>query len=75
MGEWIKCSERLPIELDEMVRFESMAVLATDGSVVELCRFNSGHGCGKPWASWSTYNHISADKITHWQPLPEPPHD
>lgn len=63
MGQWIKCSERMP---DDFVD-----VLVTDGHYVEIMtRLGDGS-----WLvlleEWSTC--VSVDGITHWMPLPEPP--
>ncbi|MFU6299416.1 DUF551 domain-containing protein [Pseudomonas aeruginosa] len=77
MSEWIKCSDRLPLEPDPTVIFESVRVLTSDreGNVRE-CEFARGGGhLGIPWACWSTYNPLRTDDITHWMPLPAPPQD
>lgn len=73
MSEWISVNDRLPMEPNDTRVFESMAVIATDGDMVCVCEFNAGHGCGTPWAEWSTYTDIPQQRITHWQPLPAPP--
>jgi hypothetical protein len=75
MGEWIKCSERLPAKPDASIVFESVDYLVSDGERVRAVRFDRGHGGGKPWASWNTYGDIRPDHITHWQAMPEPPQD
>lgn len=77
MSEWIKCSERLPLEPDESVTFESLSVLATDrDGVVRIMEFARGGGhINMPWACWSGYGGLRPETITHWMPLPEPPAD
>ena len=70
--EWIKCSERMPIELSDRRVFQEVEVIVTDGSVVGTCEYQSGN---RPlaWAEWSKYGDIESSKITHWMPLPPPP--
>lgn len=60
MGEWIKCSERMPEELED--------VLVTDGRVIEIMyrRFDT-------WYETSREAGGIYGKVTHWMPLPEPP--
>ena len=61
MGEWIKCSERMPEELDD--------VLVTDGDSIEMKWWD-----GDDWDSWVECNsNICSDDVTHWMPLPELP--
>ena len=61
MGEWIKCSERMPEELDD--------VLVTDGDNIEMKWWD-----GDDWDSWAERNsNICSDDVTHWMPLPTPP--
>lgn len=60
MCEWIKCSERMPEELED--------VLVTDGRSVEVMYLNFGL-----WYVTSTDSAICGDEVTHWMPLPEPP--
>lgn len=67
MSEWIKCSERLPLEPDPRVRYEEITVLVSDDlGNVRPAEFARG-GChvSMPWAAWSDYNAIPASKITH----------
>jgi len=59
MSKWIKCSDRLPED--------DVLVLATDGNSVGIGRCN-----------WGIVEYLwiiqrEFGKITHWQPLPEPP--
>lgn len=71
MSNWIKCSERMPLELsDEEVG--SVTAIVTDGTIVGTCDCQQGY-LPHPWVEWSNYGDIDAKYITHWQPLPEPP--
>ncbi|HBP5411296.1 TPA: DUF551 domain-containing protein [Pseudomonas aeruginosa] len=77
MSEWIKCSDRLPLEPDPTVTFESVRVLASDrdGNIRESEFARGGGLIGKPWACWSLYSPLRPDDITHWMPFPAPPSD
>lgn len=61
MGEWIKCSERMPEEGED--------VIVTDGRVVEVMWVDE---IGL-WYATSPYSVACGDWITHWMPLPAPP--
>ena len=62
MGEWIKCSERMPDDFEE--------VLVSDGANVEVM----WRDCDGFWDCWAPRNsNIDTDDVTHWMPLPEPP--
>ena len=62
MSEWIKCSERMPEKLDD--------VLVSDGDNVEVM----WRDCDGFWDCWAPRNsNIDIDDVTHWMPLPEPP--
>lgn len=61
MSKWIKCSERMPEELDD--------VLVTDGDNIEMKWWD-----GDDWDSWAERNSdIRSDNVTHWMPLPKLP--
>lgn len=60
MSKWIKCSERMPEELED--------VLVTDGRSVEVMYLRLGL-----WYVTSQDSAICGDEVTHWMPLPEPP--
>lgn len=73
---WISVNDRLPLELDPLTPYKEVFVIATDGVVVGVNMFASGNGLGKPWRGFSEhFGEIEPPKITHWQPLPEPPKD
>ena len=63
MGEWIKCSERMPEEFED--------VRVTDGVYVGVTWLD----CDGCWDSWLAPLDVTVDpgEITHWMPLPEPP--
>nr|DAG23362.1 MAG TPA: Protein of unknown function (DUF551) [Caudoviricetes sp.] len=61
MSEWVKCSEQMPEELDD--------VLVTDGDNIEMKWWD-----GDDWDSWAERNsNIRGDDVTHWMPLPKLP--
>ena len=72
-NEWIKCSERLPMDPSIDSVYDTLDVLVTDGDRVASMEFQRGHGCGKPWAAWTVYGPLHPNLVTHWMPLPEPP--
>lgn len=74
MQNWIKCSERMPINPTSEEVYGQVQCLVTDGSIVGVCDYQSGNR-PEAWAYWSEYGDISPDEITHWQPLPEPPQE
>jgi hypothetical protein len=77
MSEWIKCSERMPLEYPAEGVYADVEVLVTDG--VEVHQALCASGCPltdngyKPWVEFSEYGCIAPSEITHWMPLPEPP--
>lgn len=60
MSKWVKCSERMPEELED--------VLVSDGRSVEVMYLRLGL-----WYVTSPDSAICGDEVTHWMPLPEPP--
>lgn len=63
MSKWIKCSERMPEEFEE--------VLVSDGANVEVMWLD----CYGLWDCWvdGEDRMVCSDVVTHWMPLPEPP--
>lgn len=70
---WISVDERLPMQPDANVTFESEDCLVTDGARVGISAFARGGAAGKPWACWSMYGDLPAGCITHWMTLPKVP--
>lgn len=62
MGEWIKCSEQMPMACRDVI------IIDTD-MVSRVAWFNDRNDAwyvtGVGW--------FSRDEVTHWMPLPEPP--
>lgn len=68
MGQWIKCSERMPEE------FADVLVCTEDSQVYEGYYFVS-RGNTPVWKIYC-YSSLYANNngiVTHWMPLPEPP--
>lgn len=65
MSKWIKCSERLPDNFNDVI----VAGKSLEGEMI------SGFGYylefSECWVSNETY--LDEATITHWMPLPEPP--
>jgi hypothetical protein len=73
---WVKCSERMPIDIDEVRAYKSIEVLATDGHFVTAIDCIAGIPNGKReefWCTFSTYGNMKPKEITHWMPLPAAP--
>lgn len=70
--EWIKCSEKMPLEVSSFHCFRTKTVVVSDGFDVGICDCQAGN-MPNAWVDWSIHGDIDADKITHWMPLPEPP--
>ena len=70
MGEWISVEDRLPAEGDQ--------VMGSDGKGISRLQYGGRHPWGGEIEGWWHWAHISGTpvfsyKITHWQPLLEPP--
>lgn len=63
MGEWIKCSEKMPECFTD--------VLVTDGSYAEIMTLLGDGSWLVLLEEWSTC--VSVNNITHWMPLPKLP--
>lgn len=62
MSKWIKCSERMPGDFED--------VLVTDGVDVEVKWLDENY-C---WDSFMENNsNIRSCDVAYWMPLPEPP--
>lgn len=65
MGEWIKCSDSMPDK-------GRLVFVYCDGccdvGIAHVSRIDGEWKMPEPQS-------IGYESITHWQPLPEPPHD
>lgn len=71
MGEWIKCSERMPPDGDEVLIFTRSGHISLD-AWDEVHEDPIGMGgptisIGHYWGAWEY------EDISHWMPLPKPP--
>jgi len=68
MSEWISVEDRLPDTGIGEKDYSSINVIAYNGRLVLSCVFSEGQTA-------EYWNAFSADEVTHWMPLPEPPKD
>ena len=69
-GKWIPVSERMPLTHYADCEYSDIEVNVFDGERVFTAHYATGSQ-PQPWGGWvDTYA-----KITHWQPLPEPPQE
>ncbi|MEE4652803.1 DUF551 domain-containing protein [Pseudomonas alliivorans] len=75
MSEWIKCSERMPEELQHVLASGFNFDLPTHGRWVEPSTFFEGSFRGFTHADDEVFvgDKDELHTPTHWQPLPAPP--
>ena len=87
MNEWIKCSERLP-NLYDFVLVCANFQGTGEPKPIQIARRSGGWADNECWefvntiqrnnvtGAWMDIEYpMNMDDITHWMPLPEPPHD
>lgn len=65
MSQWVKCSERMPEETDDII------VACSDGIVMSGISYH--HRKGFYIAALEYDSDEPVTDVTHWRPLPEPP--
>jgi len=68
MTEWIKCSERLPLESQEVIVFDPIYDKPVFQSQYANKYFKQSFQ-----VNWTHQVMGENDTVTHWMPLPEPP--
>jgi hypothetical protein len=71
VSDWIKCSERMPEQHREVLILVPERVAMFVASYEEHTYSHSGHTV-RHWTIPD--NDFDADEVSHWMPLPEPPH-
>ena len=69
--EWIKCSDRLPLENENVILYDGNEVFCGNyfkGKNDRICY-------GVQACDGICYGHYNKYKITHWMPLPDKPRD
>lgn len=68
MSEWIRVDDRLPITAENIRgEFDLVQVITFDGENVQ----SDFYQAGMTKEFWGKFEY--SDRVTHWQPLPEPP--
>lgn len=67
MGEWVSVKDRLP---DTVI----IVLTCTSGGIVDTAWRTEMSDPPGAWDSFSGRRGFNLDDITHWMPLPEPPH-
>ena len=67
MSQWIKCSERMPEETDDII------VACSDGTVISGISYSRREGFYM--AALEYDSDVSIKDVSHWMPLPEPPQE
>lgn len=65
MSKWIKCSEQMPEETDDII------VACSDGIVISGISYSSRKGFYM--AALEYDSDVPIKDVSHWMPLPEPP--
>lgn len=68
MSDWIKCSDRMPEFLDDVLIFGPY-----DGQAVAYWNTKGFVPVGRPEGDSPGIEWWDRESVTHWMPLPEPP--
>jgi len=68
-SDWVLLSDRLPVDLSWVTKFDSKTILIVTGGQVEVCEFTYGPK-PEPWCKFDDFHKAF---ISHWAELPEPP--
>lgn len=68
--EWIKCSDRMPEEEIEVLIFMDNKFI--DVAFYTITKYDNGK-IYRMFETGDIMGGYEAERITHWQPLPEPP--
>lgn len=69
---WIKCSDRLPIDQATVKNYDTKNVIAATrfGDV-----FPAEYSCGNVGEPWHKFDGCVDGYVTHWMEMPAPPED
>nr|UVX85278.1 MAG: Protein of unknown function (DUF551) [Bacteriophage sp.] len=73
MSQWIKCSERMPEETDDIIVVSDDIIVVSDGIVISGISYSRRDGFYMAALEYDDDEPI--DGVTHWMPLPEPPQE